>query len=92
MSATTELVQMIERFIEGDWSFQDFNQRYYNHYVRLPEEPGTTADEERFFSDVHEWLDWTTENPSPADRSDGWHDVEQFKVWLRGAFREQFRS
>ena len=84
MDEMKEMRRMIEAFLNRDWSFDKFEQSYYDYWLNHAE--SVPADSYDLFQQVHERLDWTSQSPSDLERKDGWWNRSEYESWLRDRF------
>ncbi len=56
---------MIDRLLAGTWTVKESERAYYMFFIDEVPREALSEDEENFFADVQEKLDWT--DPSPTD-------------------------
>jgi hypothetical protein len=79
---------MINSFLDGSWTYDQFAETYYWFYLdKVPEGVLTVYDHD-FFGMAQEKLDWTTEAPDTIERHYGWMDREEYRDWLRQNLKE----
>ena len=76
------LLDLIDHYLAGSLSFNDFRRAYYYTYLREPAVDEIPRDRGEFFSRAQERLDWTDSYPDAGSRSDGWIDVGEYRDWL----------
>ena len=77
-----KLRDLIVTYLRHETDHEQFDRRYYDLFLNRPAGAELSRDEEVFFSDVHEKLDLTHQEPSSQERKDGWIDQKQFREWL----------
>ena len=85
------LLQMIEKFLDGRLSFEQFEEQYYPFYVDAVPDGALSDSEAAFFGTVQERLDWTAEAPPPEDRAYGWINRSEYRDWLSASL-PRFKS
>lgn len=82
---------MILELLNGNWSVQEFENKYYDYF--LDEVPVDILSDYQlnFFSAVQENLDWTDSKPGSESRSYGWGDHKQYVLWLKTSY-ESFKA
>jgi hypothetical protein len=78
------LLGMIDDFLAGTLSFEDFERRYSDCYIDELPEDGLSDEEHDFFGGIHEKFSWTDPDPGEEDRRYGWIIRAEFVEWLRG--------
>lgn len=82
MNYVQALNALIDKFLDRSISLAEFQQRYSDLFVdEIPDEGLPKALWEAY-GEIHEKAEWTTADPPPADRKDGWLDGEEFRQWL----------
>jgi len=61
---------MIDRLLAGAWTVDEGPR-------------GVLSDDEEFFSDVQEKLDWTAPSPTEDEKEHGWLTHEEYVDWVR---------
>jgi hypothetical protein len=74
---------MIDRLVVGAWTVEEFRREYHDFW--LDDVPrGLLSDEdEEFFSDVQEQLDWTAPSPTEDEKQYGWLTHEEYVDWVK---------
>ena len=62
---------MIDRLLAGTWTVDEVPRGVLSD------------DDEEFFSDVQEKLDWTAPSPTEDEREHGWLTHEEYVDWVR---------
>jgi hypothetical protein len=78
------LDRLIADFLERRISFVDFQKEYSRQYADEEADRDFDAQDVEFYGGIHERAEWTTKDPSPQDRADGWENENEFFNWLRG--------
>ena len=78
---------MIDRLLCGQWTAQEFEGAfpfyYYEHVpVEVMRSPAASL-----YSAVVEKLEFTTANPTTAEREEEWIDYADFVNWLRSEYQ-----
>lgn len=83
MNFKEELIKKINRLLEGKITVPEFHDEYYMFFVK---EAGKdlTVDDNLFFGDIQEKLDYVVENPEKEDREVGYINYEEYINWLKG--------
>ena len=55
---------MIDRLLAGAWTVDEFSHAYYDFWLDEVPRGVLSDDDEEFFSDVQENLDWTAPSPN----------------------------
>lgn len=75
---------VIDDFLAGKLSFDEFETRYSDCYIEEMPENGLSDEGHDFFGGIHEKFSWTGPDPAEEDRRYGWISREEFVEWLRG--------
>jgi hypothetical protein len=78
-----ELIDMIDRLLVGAWTVEEFRREYYDFWLDGVPRGVLSDDEEEFFSDVQERLDWTTLSPTESAKQYGWLTHEEYVDWVK---------
>ena len=81
------LASLVEDALAGRLTFIEFARRYGDYFVDVLPEDELSDDDYAFFSQVHEKLDWTSDNVDDESRRYGWVTAGEFLDWLRAAWR-----
>ncbi len=76
------LHDMITHLIEGNWSVEEFRDKYYGYYLEEVPESALTDAEVGLFGAIQEKLDWTDPSPDKESRKYGWMDNREFVKWV----------
>jgi hypothetical protein len=74
---------MIDRLLAGAWTVDEFRHAYYDFWVDEVPRGVLSDDDEEFFSDVQEKLDWTASSPTEDEKEHGWLTHEEYVDWVR---------
>ena len=85
-----ELLRAIRQFLSEQLEFDALEELF----VTKAADNATPFDAhyDLFFGDVLEKLSWTAEAPSTEERTDGWQNIEEFRIWLGHAYRKASAS
>jgi hypothetical protein len=93
MSRETELLGIIDAFLEGASDFAAFSRTYYSTYAEATDLDTIPPSRRDLFSDAQDWLDFADTAPDAESRAAGWIDATQYRARLAEARRrwsEQF--
>lgn|SRR3990172_6501198 len=77
------LVTLVDRFLEGELSFEQFNEAYGRTYHQDLPQWGLSWTEQEPLDEIDERLQWTTDDaPSDEDRAYGYRSRDEFREWL----------
>ena len=78
-----ELTDMIEPLLAGAWTVDEFSHAHYDFWLDEVPRGVLSDDDEEFFSDVQEKLDWTAPSPTEDEKEHGWLTHEEYVDWVR---------
>jgi hypothetical protein len=79
---TSVLDQLIDHFLTGRISFDDFATDYSRVFIDdLPDDALSPEDLTKY-GDINEIAELTTPTPTDEDRQCGWITITEFKEWL----------
>lgn len=85
------LLGKIKRLISGEWTVPRFRESYYWFYLDDVPKEKLTKEDDFFFGEVQEKLDWVNKDPDDESKKAGWMDYLEYIQWLKERF-EQFLS
>lgn len=77
-----QLLGLVRAYLERQCSFDDFADRYWDRYLRIP--PGVLSERDEALVDaIHERLERVARAPDPEERCEqGYMTPEEFREWL----------
>lgn len=85
MNKADILMEQINKLLDGQSTFQDFNRDFWSYYLKNVSSKDLTEEEDDFFSEIQETFDWTAENPTDEERGYGYMDWQQFIEFVKEA-------
>lgn len=83
MSNINILFDALEKAINGNSSYDQFQSDFYETYHMKVNSDELTEEESNFFSEISEKFDFTADQPPVEDRKDGYIDFDEFRNWLK---------
>ena len=74
------LLRKIHKFLEDKNTLPQFQDEYYDYFLKEIPDRTLTDSELLFFGTLQEQLDWTVENPG-EDRKWGYRNYQEYKKW-----------
>lgn len=71
----------IKKFLDGQESFNSFEESFNNLYVKSGDD--FLEKDNRFIEDLNDRLAFASSNPTLEDRGYGYIDENEFKEWLK---------
>jgi hypothetical protein len=83
MDYKKELINKINKLLKKEITVPEFEDKYYLYFLdEIPDDALSDNDNE-FFSEIQEKLDWVSEKPEEDERKYGWINYEEFIEWLK---------
>jgi hypothetical protein len=82
MSDLTQLNRLIQAVLDDEISFDDFDRTFGFTYYELPVDV-MRSEPAAFVSAVCEKREFVADEPTDAERLDGWIDRSEYMAWLR---------
>ena len=82
MSDLAQLNRLVQAVLDGEISFEDFDRTFGFTYYELPVQV-MRSQAAAFVSAVCEKREFVTDEPTDAERLDGWISPSGYMAWLR---------
>lgn len=80
-----KLIAMIDNVVNGTWSIPQFTNIYQTFYIDVvTEEELIEHDDDMFFGDINEKLDYIEVDPTEEEKTWGLVTEAEFIIWLNG--------
>ena len=77
------LSEKINKLINGKYTVPQFEKEYYFYFIEKVPDEALTEEENLFFGEVQEKLDWTSEDPTEEEKKLGWMNHKEYVEWLK---------
>lgn len=89
MDYKKELTKKVQKLLNNEITVPEFESQYYMYFLDEVPENALNDNDNEFFADIQEKLDWVSESPNEEERGYGWINHSEFIEWLKNKMSQR---